>query len=352
MLEEAMEYKRDVPTLVDRIEEFPTPPEELDLLHATADQLAEYGLPPPPNPESERELYEVWRSLFVPRPLFVAAEVVLIEDIFRTEPRQTSVPSAVAVSPITRYETSQNWSGAYIEPGDARMFVQVSGRWVVPDPSPPQGAEPDQYACSTWVGLDGQRRYLDSSLPQIGTWQAVTLAADRSKSPPETYAWFQWWARDYPDNRPGRINGVPIETGDEVVCMVRVWRPSVALVYVKNLRTNRLAHFRIHAPVVNGHRFTISGATAEWVMERPRKLKSVDFFPLADYGSVEIFQCRAAEAHPGAAWTAVGAEEVLEGARFIRMYARLSNPQRTACISMPQRRGDRAVRISYGGFAD
>jgi adenylate cyclase len=42
----------------------------------------------------------------------------------------------------------------------------------------------------------------------------------------------------------------------------------------------------------------------------------------------------------------------LSEARFIRMYARLSNPQRTAYISMPQRRGDRAVRISYGGFAD
>src|SRR5262249_55774606 len=132
--------------------------------------------------------------------------------------------------------------------------------------------------------------------------------------------------------------------------MVRVWRPSVALVYLKNLRTNRLAHFRIHAPVVNGHRFTISGATAEWVMERPRKVKRVDFFPLSDYGSVEIVQSHASEAHPGVAWTAVGADEVLEGARFIRMYDRLSDPQRTAYISMPQRRGDTAVRISYGGF--
>jgi hypothetical protein len=350
-----MEYKGDQLTLLERIEEFPTPPADLDLLKATPDQLREYGLPPRPDPAHESELYEVWGSLFVPRPLFVAAEVVLITDIFRIELRQTSLPSAAAVFSTTRYETSQNWCGAYVEPSDARMFVQVSGRWAVPDPSPPPGAEPlpnegVKYACSTWVGLDGQRRYIDSSLPQIGTWQAVTLAADGSQSPPETYAWFQWWARDYQDNSPGRINGVPIETGDEVVCMVRVWQPSVAVVYVKNVGTNRLAHFRVHAPVVNGHRFTISGATAEWIMERPKQLKTPEFFPLADYGSVEILQCNAVEADPGAAWVAVGADEVLQGARFIRMYDRLNNPQRTAFISMPERRSDTAVRISYGGF--
>jgi hypothetical protein len=344
-----MEYNTDASTLIDRIEEFPSP-EDLDLLGATADQLRYYGLPPRPDPEREPELYEVWASLFVPRPRFVAAEVTLITGIFRTEPRQTSLPSAVAVSPTTRYETSRNWCGAYIEPNDATMVIQISGRWAVPNPSPPQGAEPRQYACSTWVGLDGQRRYLDSSLPQIGTWQAVTLAADGSRSLPETYTWFQWWARDYPDNRPGRINGVPVEVGDEVVCMVRVWQPSVAAVYVKNLGTNRLAHFRIRAPEVNGHRFKISGATAEWIMERPKRLKSDEFFPLADYGSVEIFQCNAVEAHPGAAWTAVAIEEVLEGARFIRMYDRLADPRRTAFVSMPERRSDTAVRISYGGF--
>jgi hypothetical protein len=350
-MEAAMEAKKDVPTLLDRIEEFPTPPVNLDLLKATPDELAEYGLSPRPDPEREPELYEVWASLFVPRPLFVAAEVALINEIFRTEPRQTSVPSAVAVSATTRYETSRNWCGAYIEPSDANMVVQVSGRWAVPDPSPPQGAQPDKYACSTWVGLDGQRLYIDSSLPQIGTWQAVTLAANDSISPPETYVWFQWWARHYPDNRPGQIKGVPVETGDEVVCMVRVWQPSVAVVYVKNVSTNRLAHFRIHAPVLDGHRFTISGATAEWIMERPKQLKSNDFFPLADYHHVEILQCSAVEAHPGAAWTAVGTEEVLEGARFIRMYDRLSDPWRTAFISMPERRSDSAVRISYGGFS-
>jgi len=40
----------------------------------------------------------------------------------------------------------------------------------------------------------------------------------------------------------------------------------------------------------------------------------------------------------------------LQSARLIRMYDRLDNPQRTAFISMPQRKGDTAVGISYGGF--
>src|SRR5215469_12042471 len=130
-----MERENDVPTLVERIAEFPTPPEDLDLLKATADQLQEYGLPPRPDSEREPELFEVWGSLFVPRPRFVAAEATLIADIFRTDLRRTSVSSAAATSSTTRYETSRNWCGAYIEPSDARMLVQVSGRWEVPDPS-------------------------------------------------------------------------------------------------------------------------------------------------------------------------------------------------------------------------
>ncbi len=206
---------------------------------------------------------------------------------------------------------------------------------MVPRPSPPLGAEPASgestvYACSTWVGLDGQRRYLDSSLPQIGTWQAITVAENGSTAV-ETYAWVQWWAKDAPDDiqdiTPLRIDSVPVRPGDQVACMVRVWEPSVAAVYVKNLRTNLLAHFRIRAPTVtldggHRHRYTISGATAEWIMERPTHLGTQMPYDLADYGSTELLHCYAAEANPTTpSWPwVVGTGQVLRGARFIRMY--------------------------------
>jgi hypothetical protein len=358
-----MSHDNRVATLLDRIEDFPIPPETLDLLTATPEQLRHFGLPPRPSLREEAELYAVWRSFFVPRPTFVAADVKEIINPFTPMVRQTPGGPAIFITPETRYETSRNWCGTYIEANDNKVLVQVSGRWTVARPSPPLGAPPPQdqpvvYACSTWVGLDGQRRYLDSSLPQIGTWQSVTVAPNGPPSV-ETYAWVQWWAKDASDNiqniAPLEILSVPVQPGDQVLCMVRVWESSVAAVYVKNLRTNLLAHFRIRAPTVtlhggHVHRYKISGATAEWIMERPTHLGTTMPYDLADYSSVDLLHCHGAEADPALPqwpWV-VGTAQVLRGARFIRMYDTPGN--RTAFISMPRRTGDTSVRVTYGGF--
>lgn len=350
-------------TLLDRIEDFPIPPERLDLLTATPEQLFHFGLPPRPSAKEAPDLDAVWRSFFVPRPIFVPAELSEITNVFAPLVRQSPGAAAIFVTPETRYETSRNWCGAYIEANHNKVLVQVSGRWTVARPSPPLDAPPPQdqpvvYACSTWVGLDGQRRYLDSSLPQIGTWQSVTVAPN---GPPtvDTYAWVQWWAKDSPADgqsiAPLRILSVPVRPFDQVICMVRVWEPSTAAVYVKNLRTNLLAHFRIRAPTVkldggHRHRYTISGATAEWIMERPTHLGTPMPFDLADYSSVDLLHCQGVEADPTLPhwpWV-VGTSQVLRGARFIRMYDTPGN--RSAFISMPKRTGDTSVRVTYGGF--
>ena len=54
------------------------------------------------------------------------------------------------------------------------QFMQIWGVWTIPGnlklpPAPFQGPPGIDYVCSNWIGLDGQRLYLDSSLPQIGT---------------------------------------------------------------------------------------------------------------------------------------------------------------------------------------
>jgi hypothetical protein len=344
-------------SLLDRVKDFDIPPESLDLLTAPEEQLRQYGVPPRPDPELQQERYRVWLSFFVPRPTFVSADITIIPDRFRSV-TAASVPISFRT---TRYEASRNWCGAYIEPNYDRVFVEVSGRWIVPTPLPPPDAQPPNaqpkvYACSTWIGLDGQRRYIDSSLPQAGTWQAVTLEADGSQIV-ETYAWFQWWARNYAGTAPGQISSVPVHPGDEVACMVKEWQPSVAAIYVKNLTTNRLAHFLVDAPTVTlgggqPHQFTISGATAEWIMERPTRLDSGEPYDLADYGSADLLKLHAVEADPTVPnwpWV-VGTNQTLKGARLIRMYDLLKDPRRTAFISMPWRESDTSIRVSYGGF--
>jgi hypothetical protein len=127
--------------------------------------------------------------------------------------------------------------------------------------------------------------------------------------------------------------------------------------YIKNLRTNLHAHFLVSAPIVtlrggHQHQFTISGATAEWVMERPTRLDNGELYDLAYYYPVKLRHCHAAEANPTMPnwpWV-VGTNQTFKGARFIQMYDLLKNPWRTAFISMPKRKDDTAVRVKYGGF--
>lgn len=334
-----------------RIVDFPNPPEELNLLTATPEQLVFYGIPPRPDPDSEVELYRAWLQFFELRPTFVSEEIKTTLDEFRVQTRE-SAPSAINVSSATRYETSRNWCGAYIAANDYKVFVQVSGEWTVPEPSPPPKAKPGEYTCSAWVGLDGQRRYFNSSLPQIGTWQKVTLLTDGTKQF-ETFAWFQWWAKDYENNRPYRINSVPIAIGDKVGCIVRVWERSVAYVAILNFSTRRFFRKKIRAPIVRMRRPEISGATAEWIMERPAILKTPDqLYSLADYGQLEFSSCYAAEASPAEPnWPhVVGTGLKLDGERLIRMYDVLPNPNRTQFISMAQKTSETSAVASYGGF--
>ena len=121
--------------------------------------------------------------------------------------------------------------------------MQIWGVWTVSGTSgPPARAStrgrPDlPYVCSNWIGLDGQRRYLDSSLPQIGT--ASTLQHD---GPPITEAWTQWWARGNTGTVPLPI-GLTVAPGDEVLSVLTALDPQTVVFVMVNL-THRC---RMHA---------------------------------------------------------------------------------------------------------
>lgn len=341
--------------LLSRITEFSTSLAPPDLMTASPEALQGFGIPPRPDLATDGALYDVWYAFFGKGTEFVRAEIEVKDDEFQPETRQERV--APAFLGRSRFETSRNWCGAFIEPSRGTIFAQVSGRWVVPNPAVPHGAPPGVYACSTWVGFDGQRRYLDSSLPQVGTWQAATLS-DAGTTTTETYAWFQWWARNLPGTEPGVIRGVPVAVDDTVLCMVRAWGPNAVAVYVKNVSIGRLAHFVVQAPRLDlgsgqFHTYSISGATAEWIMERPTPLDDPNaLYSLADYGHTDLLDCHASEADPtlpGWPWL-VGRDRDLCGERLIRMCDTQTNPMRVALISMAERLDGTSVRATYGGF--
>jgi hypothetical protein len=330
------------------------PPAGFDPLTASQDELAKFGIVPRPDRKSDPVSFRHWLRIFAPPMTFVAPKLREERAMFRLNPSTPKKHTAAVIS-ASRYDTSRNWSGAYVVPTDDTMFVLVAGLWAIPDVTLPpaefQQPGATQYVCSTWVGLDGQRKYLNSSLPQAGTMQFLTLP---NNGPPQAsaVAFFEWW-----DQEDGgtflQLNGLPVHPGDVMLGAVWAKDKTTAIAYLRNLTTGTMAIVGATAPVVqlSGNppvELTISGATAEWILERPTEPHTTTLHPFPAY-STTTFSCWA-----GAAPTA-GPPQIwhdLQRARFIRLFDTLPDPTRTVFISMPDWRSNGAVRLEYGDFKD
>jgi hypothetical protein len=174
-------------------------------------ELAAFWLPTVPDPRLQPDLFDAWVKLFTPphdgrlsfQQLEIASLLMATDRVLNQRAAAATQGQAAPIVYQTREETSENWSGAYVTPYDGIMFTEVQGRWQVPTPAAPPpmvagGSADGTYVSSIWVGLDGQRRYLDSSLPQIGTEQTVVVSS--GVATPTVRTWFQWWI-------PGDQNG-------------------------------------------------------------------------------------------------------------------------------------------------
>jgi hypothetical protein len=338
-----------------RFRGFPIPPKGvLDVAKASPALLAEFGVPPKPDRFRQPVQYRLWSTAFGRTLQFVkfAIEDEVIPDyrpFFRREG-----PS------LTRFETSRNWSGASLDANADKTFVQIWGQWTVPTPQPPAGAslppmgEEIDYQCACWIGLDGQRLYRNSSLPQIGTLQAVTVEPDGTQSF-HTEAWTQWWDRGDTTSVPLRIKHFPVDHGDVISCVLTVLTPHSALLNIVNQSAKpfpRFAAILAIAPDVTlpgsaTLQLSISGATAEWIMERPAIPGTDTLRPFPDYGGTDFVGCFAFEAFTGGVSPVA---QFLVSPRFIRMYEVRGFPQRTAYISMPNRIDDASFNVAYGDF--
>jgi hypothetical protein len=177
--------------LQNRFHGFPVPSGLFDPSAASPALLRKYGLPPRPDPDRQPFLRQTWdRGFGAPLTLqeFRFSRGLVQGTAYRLHPRQADeLPFAE-----TRFETSSNWSGAYITANRDRQFLQIWGVWTIPGnlklpPGPFRGPAGIDYVCSNWIGLDGQRLYFDSSLPQMGT--VSTLQANGATA---VQAWTQW----------------------------------------------------------------------------------------------------------------------------------------------------------------
>ena len=255
----------------------------------------------------------------------------------------------------SRLNSSSNWSGAYLLPKPGKQFVQVWGQWVVPCPELPASRLPenDYYECSTWIGLDGQRRYRSSTLPQIGTLQTVN-----GKKKTAT-AWIQWWQRGNPRSTPITLTNFPVDPGDRISCVLTVLtelnphpEQSVLFNIVNQTKANVMG-LRVAPPTADDGktRLWIPGATAEWVMERPTELDEEQrpraLRLLADYGSLDFTGCVAVEAADADPLEEARVTRTLDEPRFIRMFEVRTDPPRSAYISYPSPIDTSGFNVTY-----
>jgi hypothetical protein len=319
------------------------------------DELALRQLPPKP---VDLELEKAWLATFGKELRSIAFDPSLSTTPILSSFQPTSVVTrqAVETRAAKQFDSSPNWSGVYILPKPGKRFVQIWGKWTVPYPGPPSSGELKDidYQCSTWIGFDGQRRYLSSTLPQIGTLQTVK-AGVRS-----TTAWVQWWQRDDPANLPVTLWNFPVDPGDTVSCVLTVqternpdYKEHVqsVLFNIVNQTQNNVMGLTVDPPAVekgSTSRLWIPGATAEWIMERPGVLEDNTLRTLPDYGTWECYDCVAVEAPDHDTSVEAQVRRDLADPWFIRMYQVLSGPpSRSVPVSTPALINESSFNVTY-----
>jgi hypothetical protein len=348
-----------------------------DPRRASSDLLGRYGLPPRP-PRSEKVRYAFWNTMFSvehsARPVtFVHA---LSGDGFTYEELdKTTFPPTARIAFSGGQETSANWSGAYLTPRDGHMFTEVHGSFTVPHvtrPFDPDFDEPDcdedattkRYRCSTWVGLDGQRTYFNSSLPQMGTSQYVDVVSGRPGFQSDVKVWWQWWMRDVEIPKPILLP-LPVRPGDKILASLFVVDEThvkylianhtqgvVCTPFVEPDPTTYLPAFNSHdsgtcETDANPHEpVRVSGASAEWITERPASWTTKAIFDLPDFAGVPFDLCHVVS---GGAPGQDERQELPGGMRLISMYVRSKQPRRKRTVASSRRLGQTSFVTSYVG---
>jgi hypothetical protein len=324
------------------------PSDGFDPRTATPERLEFYGFPARPDPATQPIRHGFWSEMFGSPP--AAGGVTFLDVDFEYEPGTfDGFPPIQGGSGGPVRERSANWSGAYVAARGGRMLTEVHGSWTVPSVKPPADAPIGaEYRCSTWIGFDGQRAYRDASLPQIGTSQFVTVT---DGAPVITTAvWWQWWVHGVVGPPPISLP-LKVQPGHRVMCSLFVVDSAHVRFLIANRTTGEvcmpfvvaepsvyLSSPHLQAPV------SVSGATAEWITERPSRWPAERICELPDYDTVDFVDCHVVS---GPAPQVDEREEQPTGARLINMYKVAHDPHRVVTISVADELGVGRFRTSY-----
>jgi len=265
-------YERSatIPTNIEGIYAYPTPPEGFDPITASDQELAAYGLPLRPDKTTDLADYRQWTRL---------ARLMSNPDARwygELKPRKVH-GNVAAVKPAASEEAAAtfgvtvqgpNWSGVVntvpgIKWNSKTSFSYVKGEFNVPWPqqafnnSGGNICDGDTDQAAFWVGLDGftvtgLNLGNQDNIAQTG----VDIAANCNAQ--VAVAWVEW----YPGPSVGLFQVYP---GDDISVMVEDINSTAAIFQVWDHTIRKSASYRINAP--SG--YVLAGNEAEYIVERP-----------------------------------------------------------------------------------
>lgn len=253
----------------------PKPAGSFNPLKAKPDELIKYGYPRKP-PKENKAAREIWKAI-VTGKRFDLSKGRAAEPLNIT-PSADYQLNYVAQNFPGADETSENWSGAVTRATGTQVFTSIFASFQIPrDVLPPYAMRRGTYRSSAWIGLDGHDP-TSPSMPQVG----VTLKVDVLPGVVHTSfePWFQWWSRQA-INPPLIIDNFQINAGDNIACSIDVVSDTIVNVAVQNSSINGSPTALI--PVLGGvpgyngsiwHWASVAGRTAEWIVERPTRIKN------------------------------------------------------------------------------
>jgi hypothetical protein len=225
----------------------PLPADGFDPRAATPLELRGYGLPQRPDPAARPGLTAIWDEVFARKLSYIRPVLQpapgLLHGIER--PRR-AVPAVTMNHPF--------WSGGVVHATAGQAFGWVTGRWNVPDVTPPADGPGDWYSFA-WIGIDGT-----ADVTQIGTVQSVSTNPDGSLSK-ACYAVCEWWPASWQV-----ISNFPVSFGDTVSGLICMLSPTEAEYSMVNSTAGVYTGFRMLTPPGTT---TSAENQAEWILEHP-----------------------------------------------------------------------------------
>jgi hypothetical protein len=294
---------------------FTPPPEGFDPAGASDRELLAHGYPARPDPARQPGLYQHWMTMMSRSWTVITPEFGPMPDR-RHGGRRDRYADTVGTG----------WSGTSIFPaaGDAVTFV--SGQWTVPAVVPPEG-DHGLSSCATWIGIDGNG---DDSpdIVQTGTTQAITYGQAQ-----DTFAWFEWFPAD-----PCTLSNIAVSPGDVMYGLICVYTSTEVAVYLGNMTTGTLVSFIQDGSAFGG--LTVTGASAEWILECPEDDSKGGFSILTKFGDVYFDNCIAGTSGPGG-------ETVILGGDAFELVMLGNDDDNIVDIAKPLSLNDRAFKIQY-----